>query len=140
MRLCRYRCFSSLALDSKNDNLRRAESVELPVEESAMKIDDSIVGEDHIRKEKEKARRLRQSAWWMRRIGGGVCYYCRRKVGRSGLTMDHVVPLSRGGKSTKGNIVPACKECNNKKKYLLPIEWTEYLESLAGGINPDQEP
>jgi 5-methylcytosine-specific restriction endonuclease McrA len=45
--------------------------------------------------------------------------------------MDHVVPLSRGGKSKKGNIVPACKECNSKKKYLLPIEWEEYIESLA---------
>jgi len=45
--------------------------------------------------------------------------------------MDHVVPLTRGGKSTKRNVVPACKECNNKKKYLLPIEWEEYLQSLT---------
>ena len=36
--------------------------------------------------------------------------------------MDHVVPVSRGGKSTKGNIVPCCKECNNAKKYLTPVE------------------
>ncbi|MCJ7481978.1 MAG: HNH endonuclease [Thermodesulfovibrionales bacterium] len=36
----------------------------------------------------------------------------------------------RGGKSSKGNVVPACKECNTKKKYLLPIEWEEYRESL----------
>jgi 5-methylcytosine-specific restriction protein A len=26
--------------------------------------------------------------------------------------------------------VPACKDCNNKKKYLLPIEWEEYLKTL----------
>jgi len=50
--------------------------------------------------------------------------------------MDHVLPLSRGGKSRKGNIVPACKECNNNKKYLLPIEWEEYLETLANN-SPD---
>lgn len=49
------------------------------------------------------------------------------------LTMEHIVPLIRGGKSSKGNIVPACKECNNKKKYLLPIEWEEYLEQLNKG-------
>jgi 5-methylcytosine-specific restriction protein A len=96
-----------------------------------MEIDHFIVGEEDIRKEKEKARRLRQSAWWMRKIQPGICYYCHSQVGRTRLTMDHVVPLSRGGRSTKGNIVPACKECNNKKKYLLPIEWQEYLESLA---------
>jgi len=41
--------------------------------------------------------------------------------------MDHIVPISRGGKSTKGNVVPACKECNNAKKQLLPMEWEKYL-------------
>ena len=86
--------------------------------------------EDGIRREKEKARKLRRSEWWLQRINKGICFYCRRDVGRDRLTMDHVVPLSRGGKSKKGNIVPACKECNNKKKYLLPIESDAYLESL----------
>ncbi len=90
------------------------------------------ISEQDIRREKEKARHLRQSAWWMRKIQKGECYYCHRIVGRNGLTMDHVVPLSRGGKSRKGNIVPACKQCNSKKKYLLPIEWEEYLKSLSG--------
>ncbi len=45
--------------------------------------------------------------------------------------MDHIVPLIRGGKTTKGNVVPACKACNNKKKHMLPIEWEEYLQSLT---------
>jgi 5-methylcytosine-specific restriction endonuclease McrA len=44
--------------------------------------------------------------------------------------MDHIVPLIRGGKSTKGNMVPACKACNNKKKHMLPAEWEEYIEKL----------
>jgi 5-methylcytosine-specific restriction endonuclease McrA len=44
--------------------------------------------------------------------------------------MDHVVPLARGGKSVKGNVVPCCKECNSEKKYLLPLEWDAYLEHL----------
>ena len=50
---------------------------------------------------------------------------------KDAVTMDHIVPISRGGKSTKSNVVVCCKECNNKKKYLLPIEWSEYLDSLA---------
>ncbi len=87
--------------------------------------------EEHIRKEKEKARRLRKTQWWLARIEKGVCYYCHRKVGRENLTMDHIVPLSRGGKSKKGNVVPACKECNNKKKYMLPVEWEEYMRQLS---------
>jgi 5-methylcytosine-specific restriction endonuclease McrA len=47
--------------------------------------------------------------------------------------MDHVVPISRGGKSSKANVVPCCKECNNAKKQLLPIEWEAYLKKF----NPD---
>ena len=96
-----------------------------------MELDQEIISEQVIRKEKEKARRLRNSAWWMKKTHKGVCYYCNCKVGQANLTMDHVVPLSRGGKSKKGNIVPACKECNNRKKYLLPIEWEEYLKALS---------
>jgi len=98
---------------------------------SSLPFEMETVSENEIRREKEKARSLRRTHWWNNKIQREVCHYCRRKVGREQLTMDHVVPLSRGGKSKKGNIVPACKECNSKKKYLLPIEWEEYLESLA---------
>lgn len=83
-----------------------------------------------IRKEKEKARQLRRTHWWNKRIAPGLCHYCGRDVGHENLTMDHIVPLSRGGRSSKANIVAACKDCNTKKKYLLPIEWDEYLRSL----------
>ena len=61
---------------------------------------------------------------------GGVCYYCKRRVPPKELTMDHIVPIIRGGFTRKGNVVPCCKECNNKKKYMLPIEWQEYMDSL----------
>ena len=94
---------------------------------------DYDISEQEIRREKEKDRRLRQSSWWMRKIQKGLCYYCQGNVGRANLTMDHVVPLSRGGKSRKGNLVPACKACNNKKKYLLPIEWEDFIKSLSEG-------
>jgi 5-methylcytosine-specific restriction endonuclease McrA len=86
--------------------------------------------DEELKRERAKARELRQSQWWKRKRGEGVCYYCRRKFPPRDLTMDHVVPLIRGGKSTKGNSVPACKGCNNKKKYMLPVEWEEYLEGL----------
>ena len=91
----------------------------------------SWVSETDLRREREKARALRASAWWKRRCADGVCGYCGAAVGARHLTMDHRVPLIRGGKSTKGNLVPACKSCNNQKKSLLPIEWEEYLARLA---------
>ncbi len=92
---------------------------------------DQAIPDEQIRKEKEKARRLRKTQWWRAKLDKGICYYCHRKVGRENLTMDHIVPLSRGGKSRKGNVVPACKDCNNKKKSLLPVEWEEYMGQLA---------
>ena len=88
------------------------------------------ISDNEIRREKEKARRLRSTHWWHNKIQQGTCYYCHQKVGMAELTMDHIVPLSRGGKSKKGNIVAACKSCNNKKNSLLPIEWEDYLNTL----------
>lgn len=90
----------------------------------------SHVSGEEIRRERARAREMRKSQWWKRKCAAGRCYYCGRKVRPKELTMDHVVPVIRGGKSTKGNLVPVCKECNNRKKYLLPFEWEEYLESL----------
>ncbi len=90
----------------------------------------SPVTEEEIKKEKNKAQKLRKSQWWQRKRAEGICYFCRAKVPPKELTMEHLIPLVRGGKSSKGNLVPACKECNNKKKYLLPVEWEEYLDIL----------
>ncbi|MFC1885026.1 HNH endonuclease [Thermodesulfobacteriota bacterium] len=96
-----------------------------------MHFDPIEISEREIRREKEKARRLRRTNWWYAKIQKGVCHYCQSHVGMDSLTMDHIVPISRGGKSKKGNLVPACKRCNSKKKYMLPVEWEEYINSLS---------
>ena len=76
----------------------------------------------HTKREREKARALRKTDWWRGQLQKGVCHYCGRQVGAANLTMDHVIPVARGGKYTRGNCVPCCKECNNKKRYLTPGE------------------
>jgi len=86
------------------------------------------VTEQDIRREKEKARELRKTQWWKNRVAKGICHYCGGAFPPADLTMDHVVPVVRGGSSARSNVVPSCKECNNKKKQLLPIEWDEYME------------
>ncbi len=90
----------------------------------------STVTDQEISREKQKARALRKTQWWKRKCSRGKCYYCGRDVPPRELTMDHIVPIIRGGSSTKNNVVPACKECNNKKKHFLPVEWDEYLQRL----------
>ncbi|MDK9708705.1 MAG: HNH endonuclease [Desulforhopalus sp.] len=86
--------------------------------------------DSEIRAERAKARDLRKTRWWQQKTASGLCHYCRRKVSFHDLTMDHLVPLARGGRSTKENLVPSCKDCNNKKKSMLPIEWQEYMERI----------
>lgn len=88
-------------------------------------IDESI-----IKAEKNKARKLRRTRWWQQKTASGTCYYCGQKVGYANLTMDHVIPLARGGRSTKDNLVPCCKDCNTKKQSSLPVEWEEYMDQL----------
>lgn len=55
-----------------------------------------------------------------------TCQYCEKRYDRSNLTLDHVIPKSKGGKSTWLNIVTACKLCNQKKgnRLLSELKWT----------------
>lgn len=78
--------------------------------------------EEHVKRERAKARELRGSQWWRQELGKGLCYHCGQKFQREDLTMDHLIPISRGGKSTKKNIVVSCKQCNSLKKNLTVAE------------------
>lgn len=96
----------------------------------------------HVARERLKARALRQTTWWRQQIQRGVCHYCGRLVGAEQLTMDHLVPVARGGRTTKGNIVPACHACNATKRALTPAE--QILselerEAAKGNGAPDRE-
>jgi 5-methylcytosine-specific restriction endonuclease McrA len=93
------------------------------------------LNEEDIKRERRKARELRSSQWWKRRCAKGVCYYCKRPTLPKELTMDHIVPIARGGRSKKNNVVTACKKCNNKKKQLLPMEWALYLKDISPGFS-----
>lgn len=84
-----------------------------------------------LKQEREKARKLRQSNWWRSKAQSGICHYCEGRFSPTELTMDHLVPLARGGKSTPGNLVPACKPCNSDKKLHTPVEML--LEALKTG-------
>lgn len=53
------------------------------------------------------------------------CAYCLKSVEK--LTMDHVIPLSRGGRHCPSNVVPACKSCNFSKGAKTPFEWIQML-------------
>lgn len=56
----------------------------------------------------------------------GSCAYCGKPEGRADidkLDKDHLVALSKGGKTTRGNIVPACRKCNRGRGSAEALEW-----------------
>lgn len=50
------------------------------------------------------------------------CQYCSKKFSPQDLTLDHIVPQSRGGSDDPENLVAACIPCNQKKDDLTPVE------------------
>jgi len=77
---------------------------------------------EHIHREREKARELRQSLWWRQQVGKGACYHCHGQFPKDDLTMDHLIPVVRGGTSSKNNVVVSCKACNSAKGNLTRAE------------------
>lgn len=51
-----------------------------------------------------------------------TCQYCSRRLPRTELNLDHVIPRSRGGTSTWENIVCSCHHCNRRKGGRTPEE------------------
>jgi 5-methylcytosine-specific restriction endonuclease McrA len=51
-----------------------------------------------------------------------TCQYCGRQPGKNRLTVDHVMPQTRGGLTNWENCVTACKYCNQRKAGRTPVE------------------
>ncbi|MCY4513492.1 MAG: HNH endonuclease [Bdellovibrionales bacterium] len=73
----------------------------------------------YIKKERERARQLKKTRWWKEKLQQGLCHHCGQTFPPEDLTMDHLVPLARGGRTGKNNVVVSCRPCNTKKSYKL---------------------
>lgn len=91
--------------------------------------------EQHIRRERAKARELRKTPYYRDLFRKGICHYCGKQFPPEDLTLDHIVPVARGGRSTKGNLVVCCRSCNQEKKFLTPAELL--LRRLSGESGGD---
>lgn len=49
------------------------------------------------------------------------CVYCNKELDIKNGTIDHVIPVSMGGKKTLSNLVLSCRACNESKGTLLPV-------------------
>lgn len=95
-------------------------------DESAMNVDKiyyAPVPDAHKKRERNRARELRQSNWWKQKLSAGECYHCGKKFPVAELTMDHLIPIGRGGHSDRNNVVVSCKPCNTAKQSKVAGEW-----------------
>jgi 5-methylcytosine-specific restriction endonuclease McrA len=72
------------------------------------------------------------------KTAGTICLYCKVECNDK-VTIDHFIPLSKGGSHERDNLVPACLKCNCSKSNKDPFEWAEskgYILNLQSQILP----
>jgi 5-methylcytosine-specific restriction protein A len=78
---------------------------------------------------KKRCKRKRRVSPRFRRIvieqAGGQCEYCGRRLTEKEVEIDHVIPVTRGGRSNLGNLAAACGDCNWSKFDYLIEEWLD---------------
>ena len=89
-----------------------------------------------------------KNKWWENRMditkfkreSDRVCHYCGKQISnKEDLTVDHVIPISKGGENSADNFVIACKACNREKANLNVERYSEFLNIVkimgeTGGI------
>lgn len=61
---------------------------------------------------------------------GGRCAYCGQKRKLKTMTVDHIIPLSKGGTDEESNLRCACKMCNYFKGSALPLEFSNRIHTI----------
>lgn len=105
-----------------------------------------LTGYDRVPK-----RRVRFNRYNIYARDNNTCQYCGKKYPKRQLNLDHVIPRSRGGKSTWENVVCSCLKCNRKKGGRTPKEakmqlvrhpkkptWTPYSDINLSGLLYDE--
>lgn len=83
------------------------------------KIPSVIVLKNIVKYVNHELRPTRNNIIWR---DNNTCQYCGYVGCSSNLTLDHVMPKSRGGQNTWKNLVASCKKCNQKKRDRTPEE------------------
>lgn len=74
---------------------------------------------------------------YLRGLVDRYCFYCGDQLSRRTQSIDHMVPLSRGGRNSYDNIVDACRECNTEKGCLTDEEFRAVLAYRRGLLTVD---
>lgn len=87
-------------------------------------LEDSLLGYNaiHLNElENYRSLRLYRQKWFIKNYFDYTCIYCGKYDPK--ITIDHIIPKSKGGTNTLDNLGTACRECNIKKSDFLVEEW-----------------
>jgi 5-methylcytosine-specific restriction enzyme A len=75
-----------------------------------------------LKRERQAAKDYKKTPDWKQKIAKGMCHHCGDIFDPKDLTLDHLMPLARGGSTHPSNCVPACRSCNQAKKLESPLD------------------
>ena len=108
-----------LLLRNKIDIIDRWENISIRTTDGSIILPATIRLKKQVKYHRAK---IRFSKNLVKRRDDYTCQYCGKKEDRKKLTIDHVIPVSKGGESSFDNCVTACYKCNNKKNNHLLSE------------------
>ena len=89
-----------------------------------------------VYEKRPKRRRHVESILKSKFNGVAICCYCGKVIEREAVTLDHIVPVSKGGTDRIGNMALCCATCNNKKG---DDEWEPKYRTLTD-LPPERRP
>ena len=98
-----------LAWDRKHPERRRAACLKRRALQLGATVDDP--------------RQIVEFVWAVRSSLETQCFYCGTPLFGKIIHLDHIVPLSRGGKHAVSNLCASCPSCNLRKSNKTPEEW-----------------
>lgn len=61
---------------------------------------------------------------------GGCCQLCGRKISLTEMTVDHIIPISKGGSNDMDNTQATCFSCNQFKANIFPAEFVDRITEI----------
>lgn len=111
-----------LSLEEWSDWLRRSDNPEILVPKS---LTGSLEKVFHRKLRYEISGAVQQKVW---AADGFQCFWCKHKMGKVQLTIDHFTPLELGGANDVSNYLSACRACNKRKGAMDPRTWCALID------------
>lgn len=96
-------------------------------------MNDPLCKKDNTKKKLQKMKRRQYTAYereLVYRKGECKCYICGKDLLLSDMTLDHVVPLAKGGADCLDNLMPCCRECNTWKADSYSGDFGEKISNI----------